>query len=41
MTWPSGSSIDLPGQLNRYPYTLSLARDLWGLTDQALDPREP
>jgi PKD repeat protein len=31
-------ALDLPGQLNRYPYTLSLARDLWGLTDQALDP---
>jgi predicted outer membrane repeat protein len=31
-------ALDLPGQLNRYPYTLSLARDLWGLTDQAIDP---
>jgi uncharacterized repeat protein (TIGR01451 family) len=29
-------ALDLPGQLNRYPYTLSLARDLWGLTDEAL-----
>jgi PKD repeat protein len=32
-------ALDRPGQLNRYPYTLSLARDLWGLTDQALDPQ--
>ncbi|MBN2392314.1 MAG: FG-GAP repeat protein [Anaerolineae bacterium] len=31
-------ALDLPGQLNRYPYTLSLARDLWGLTDQIIDP---
>ncbi|MGD8598680.1 MAG: PKD domain-containing protein, partial [Anaerolineae bacterium] len=31
-------ALDRPGQLNRYPYTLSLARDIWGLTDQALDP---
>ncbi len=31
-------ALDLPGQLNRYPYTLSLAQDIWGLTDQALDP---
>jgi len=31
-------ALDLPGQLNRYPYTLSLARDLWGLTDQTIDP---
>ncbi|MBN1148022.1 MAG: PKD domain-containing protein, partial [Anaerolineales bacterium] len=29
-------ALDLPGQLNRYPYTISLARDLWGLTDEAL-----
>ena len=26
------------GQLNLYPYTVSLARDIWGLTDQALNP---
>ncbi len=25
-----------PGQLNRYPYTLSLAKDIWGLTDESL-----
>jgi predicted outer membrane repeat protein len=31
-------ALDRPGQLNRYPYTLSLAEDIWGLTDQALDP---
>ncbi|NIP85589.1 MAG: hypothetical protein GTO03_08515, partial [Planctomycetales bacterium] len=31
-------ALDQPGQLNRYPYTISLARDIWGLTDQALDP---
>ena len=31
-------ALDLPGQLNRYPYTISLARDLWGLSNQALDP---
>ena len=37
--WRCGSRpFDLPGQLNRYPYTLSLARDIWGLADQALDP---
>jgi PKD repeat protein len=29
-------ALDLPGQLNRYPYTISLGRDLWGLTDEAL-----
>lgn len=27
-----------PGQLNRYPYTISIARDILGLTDQNLDP---
>jgi PKD repeat protein len=31
-------ALDRPGQLNRYPYTISLAQDLWGLTGQALDP---
>ncbi|NIV28861.1 MAG: hypothetical protein GWN58_04895, partial [Anaerolineae bacterium] len=31
-------ALDQPGQLNRYPYTISLARDIWGLTDQALNP---
>jgi len=32
-------AADLPGQLNRYPYTLSLARDVMGLTDENLDPQ--
>jgi len=32
-------ALDLPGQLNRYPYTISLAEDIWGLTDEALDPQ--
>ncbi len=31
-------ALDRPGQLNRYPYTISLAQDIWGLTDEALDP---
>jgi len=31
-------ALNLPGQLNRYPYTISIARDILGLTDQNLDP---
>ncbi|HSJ54385.1 MAG TPA: PKD domain-containing protein [Anaerolineae bacterium] len=31
-------ALDLPGQLNRYPYTLSVAQDLFSLTDEELDP---
>jgi predicted outer membrane repeat protein len=31
-------ALDLPGQLNRYPYTISVARDILGLTDENLDP---
>ncbi len=31
-------ALDRPGQLNHYPYTISLAQDIWGLTGQALDP---
>jgi uncharacterized repeat protein (TIGR01451 family) len=31
-------AVDRPGQLNRYPYTISLAKDILGLTDQNLDP---
>jgi len=31
-------ALDLPGQLNRYPYTLSVAEDVFSLTDEQLDP---
>ncbi len=31
-------ALDLPGQLNRYPYTLSVAEDIFSLTDEQLDP---
>jgi hypothetical protein len=31
-------ALDLPGQLNRYPYTLSVAQDFLSLTDEQLDP---
>ena len=32
-------ALDLPGQLNRYPYALSVAEDLLNLTDEQLDPQ--
>ncbi len=31
-------ALDLPGQLNRYPYTLSVAEDFLFLSDEQLDP---
>ncbi|MFN8445751.1 MAG: hypothetical protein U0175_33485 [Caldilineaceae bacterium] len=31
-------AIGSPGQLNRFPYRISLAKDLLGLSDQNLDP---
>ncbi|HEM62234.1 MAG TPA: hypothetical protein ENO24_08080, partial [Chloroflexi bacterium] len=31
-------ALDLPGQLNRYPYTLSVAQDFLSLTDEQLNP---
>lgn len=31
-------ALNLPGQLNRYPYTISIAKDVLGFTDQNLDP---
>jgi hypothetical protein len=31
-------ALDLPGQLNRYPYTLSVAQDFLSLTGEQLDP---
>ena len=31
-------AADRPGQLNRYPYTISIAKDILGLTDENLDP---
>ncbi|MCJ7549502.1 MAG: Ig-like domain-containing protein [Anaerolineae bacterium] len=31
-------AINLPGQLNRYPYTISFAEDVVGLTDEYIDP---
>jgi hypothetical protein len=31
-------ALDLPGQLNRYPYTLSVAQDFLFLSDEQLDP---
>ena len=32
-------ALDLPGQLNRYPTTLSVAQDFFHLTDEELDPK--
>ena len=32
-------ALDRPGQLNRYPYTISLAQDILLLTDDNIDPK--